>query len=83
MATGAGLVGSAMLPKLSIAQDYPERPITVAMASPAGGATDCGTRPVLELMKGPLGARAIAAQDMSGAGGIQAFDYVMNQPTAG
>ncbi|MEM7023555.1 MAG: tripartite tricarboxylate transporter substrate-binding protein [Pseudomonadota bacterium] len=83
MATGAGLLGSAMLPKLGFAQDYPERPITVAMLAPAGGATDRGTRPVLELMKGALGARAIAAQDMSGAGGIQGLDYVMGQPTDG
>jgi tripartite-type tricarboxylate transporter receptor subunit TctC len=83
MATGAGLLGSAMLPKLGFAQAYPERPITVAMLAPAGGATDRGTRPVLELMKGPLGARAMATQDMSGAGGIQGLDYVMAQPTDG
>jgi tripartite-type tricarboxylate transporter receptor subunit TctC len=53
------------------------------MLAPAGGATDRGTRPVLELMKGPLGARAMAVQDMSGAGGIQGLDYIMAQPTDG
>jgi tripartite-type tricarboxylate transporter receptor subunit TctC len=83
LATGAGLAGSALLPKLGLADGYPERPITVAMLAPAGGATDRGIRPVLELMKGPLGARAIAAQDMSGAGGIQGLDYVMAQPADG
>lgn len=83
LATGAGLVGSAMLPKLAFAQAYPERPITVAMLAPAGGATDRGTRPVLELMKQSLGARAMAVQDMSGAGGIQGLDYIMAQPADG
>lgn len=83
IAGSAGLLGSAMLPKLGFAQSYPERPITVAMLAPAGGATDRGTRPVLELMKGPLGARAMAVQDMSGAGGIQGLDYVMAQPADG
>jgi tripartite-type tricarboxylate transporter receptor subunit TctC len=82
LATGAGLVGSAMLPRLALA-DYPERPITVAMLAPAGGATDRGTRPVLEFMKEALGARAMAVQDMSGAGGIQGLDYVMAQPEDG
>ena len=47
------------------------------MLAPAGGATDRGTRPVLEFMKEALGARAMAVQDMSGAGGVQGLDYVM------
>ncbi len=83
LASGAGLLGGSMLPRLARGADYPERPITVAMVAPAGGATDRGTRPVLELMKGALGAPAMAVQDMSGAGGIQALDYVMGQPTDG
>jgi tripartite-type tricarboxylate transporter receptor subunit TctC len=82
LATGAGLLGSAMLPRLALAA-YPERPITVAMLAPAGGATDRGTRPILELMKQSLGARAVAVQDMSGAGGIQGLDYIMAQPADG
>ena len=40
LATGAGLLGASMLPRLVRAADYPERPITVAMIAPAGGATD-------------------------------------------
>jgi tripartite-type tricarboxylate transporter receptor subunit TctC len=82
LVAGAGLVGSAMLPRLVLAA-YPERPITVAMLAPAGGATDRGTRPVLEFMKEALGARAMAVQDMSGAGGIQGLDYIMAQPADG
>ena len=82
LAMGAGALGVAALPGRALAA-YPERPITVAMMAPAGGATDRGTRPVVELMKQALGARAIALQDMSGAGGIQALDYVRGQPNDG
>jgi tripartite-type tricarboxylate transporter receptor subunit TctC len=83
LATGAGLLGASLLPRFARAADYPERPITVAMLAPAGGATDRGTRPVLELIKKSLGARAMAVQDMSGAGGVQGLDYVMQQPADG
>lgn len=83
LATGAGLVGSAFLPKLVRAQDWPSRPITVAMAAPAGGATDLGVRSFADPMREALGARALAFQDMSGAGGVQALDYIHNQPTDG
>jgi tripartite-type tricarboxylate transporter receptor subunit TctC len=81
--TGAGLVGASMLPRLALGAGYPERPITVAMVAPAGGATDRGTRPVLELMKQALPAPAMAVQDMSGAGGVQALDYIIQQPADG
>jgi len=83
LATGAGLLGASLLPRFAAAADYPERPITVAMLAPAGGATDRGTRPVLEFMKEALGARAMAVQDMSGAGGVQGLDYLIQQPADG
>ncbi|GAB5377159.1 MAG: tripartite tricarboxylate transporter substrate-binding protein [Acuticoccus sp.] len=79
---GAALAGSTMLARPALAA-YPERPITVAMTAPPGGATDRGTRPIVELMKNELGARRITLQDMSGAGGIQALDYVLGQPADG
>jgi len=83
LATGAAALGTPLWPRLVLAEHYPERPITVAMLAPAGGATDRGTRPILELMKQSLNARAISAQDMSGAGGVQGLDYVINQPADG
>jgi tripartite-type tricarboxylate transporter receptor subunit TctC len=83
LATGAGLLGASLLPRFAHAADYPERPITVAMVAPAGGATDRGTRPVVEFMKEALGARAMSVQDMSGAGGVQGLDYVYQQPADG
>ena len=79
----AGLLGAAALPQLGRTAGYPERPITVAMLAPAGGATDRGIRPIAARIKGPLGAPAIALQDMSGAGGVQAVEYVMSQPADG
>ncbi len=79
---GATLAGTAGLPSFAQAA-YPERPITVAMMAPPGGATDRGTRPVVELMKRAMGSRAVALQNMSGAGGIQALDYARGQPADG
>lgn len=82
LAGGAAAAGALALPNIALAR-YPERPITVAMMAPPGGATDRGIRPLVELMKRPLRARAITLQNMSGAGGIQALDYVMGQPADG
>lgn len=80
----AALAGASLLPfGRALGAGYPERPITVAMIAPAGGATDRGTRPVAALMKEALAAPAVALQDMSGAGGVQGLDYVMGQPTDG
>lgn len=83
LVAGAGVLGASMLPRFAQAQSYPDRPITVAMLAPAGGATDRGIRPVAAMLKDSLSAPAIALQDMSGAGGIQGLDYVMGQPTDG
>lgn len=83
LTSGAGLLGATMLPRLSFGQSWPSRPIAVAMAAPAGGATDRGTRSFTDDMREHLGARAIAFQDMSGAGGVQAMDYVLTQPPDG
>jgi len=82
LASGGAIVGATALPRFAFAA-YPERPITVAMMAPPGGATDRGTRPVVELMKKALGTHSIALQNMSGAGGIQALDYVRSQPADG
>lgn len=82
LAGSAALAGTTMLSRPAFA-NYPERPISVAMSAPPGGATDRGIRPVVELMKGTLGARRITLQNMSGAGGIQALDYVLGQPADG
>lgn len=79
--TGAALAGSGLLPRSALAA-YPERPVTVAMMAPAGGATDRGIRPVVELMKKSIGG-SFALQDMAGAGGIQALDYARAQPADG
>lgn len=65
-------------------ENFPTRPITVVMQAPAGGATDLGTRAMLELMREHLGDDVtITVQDMSGAGGLQALNYVFTQPADG
>jgi tripartite-type tricarboxylate transporter receptor subunit TctC len=71
LTTGAGLLGTALLPRLSFGQDWPTRPIAVAMAAPAGGATDRGTRAFTDDMREHLGAPAIAFQlDFGHSGGV-------------
>jgi|SaaInl4_150m_RNA_FD_contig_31_775520_length_1572_multi_7_in_0_out_0_2 tripartite-type tricarboxylate transporter receptor subunit TctC len=81
---GAGALGAGLLPAgRAQAAGWPDRPITMAMSAPAGGATDRGIRPIAAKIKPLLGAPAISLQDMSGAGGVQAADYVMSQPADG
>jgi tripartite-type tricarboxylate transporter receptor subunit TctC len=50
------------------AEDWPTRPVTLALVSPAGGATDRGLRPLAKLMQEEVGT-PIAVTDMSGASG--------------
>ncbi|MFV0334710.1 MAG: tripartite tricarboxylate transporter substrate binding protein [Tropicimonas sp.] len=81
---GLTLAAGAALPGAAFAQsDWPRRPITVAMTSPAGGGTDRGVRPLVTLLEKKLGAPRITLQDMSGAGGVQATDWVTRQPADG
>ncbi len=80
----ACVAGAGLLPiSKGLAAGWPERPITVAMSAPAGGATDRGIRPIAAKLKPLLRAPAISLQDMSGAGGVQAVEYVMGQPADG
>lgn len=84
MVGGASLAAGLAAPSIiTAATDWPTRPITVAMTSPAGGATDRGVRPLCALLERELGARRISLQDMSGAGGVQATDWIANQPADG
>nr|WP_306268671.1 tripartite tricarboxylate transporter substrate binding protein [Pararhizobium sp. IMCC3301] len=83
---GGGLALSAGIAAPTILQaqaKWPSRPITVAMTAPAGGGTDRGVRPLCALLEKALGAPRISLQDMSGAGGVQATDWVHNQPADG
>lgn len=74
--TGGLLVGPAA------AQDWPSRPITLALVSPAGGGTDRGIRPLAKLIQDSIG-QPVAVTDMSGASGCIAAKWVMGQPADG
>ena len=50
------------------AQTYPNRPITLVISFPAGGATDALARPVVEAMSQALG-QQIVIEYVGGAGG--------------
>jgi tripartite-type tricarboxylate transporter receptor subunit TctC len=63
--------GAAALPavsRLSWAQNYPIRPITMIVPFPAGGATDTLARVVGERMRGALG-QPIVIENVAGAAG--------------
>src|SRR5262245_44090654 len=54
--------------RLSLAQNYPTRPITMIVPFPAGGATDTLARVVGERMRGTLG-QPIVIENIAGAAG--------------
>lgn len=62
--------------------DWPERPITLALVSPAGGGTDRALRPTAQAMEDELGV-AVSVTDMSGASGANAAGWVQEQPADG
>jgi tripartite-type tricarboxylate transporter receptor subunit TctC len=77
--------GAAALPtvsRLSWAQTYPARPVTMVVPFPAGGPTDAVGRVVGERMQGSLGQR-IVVENVSGAGGTIALGRVARAPADG
>jgi putative tricarboxylic transport membrane protein len=64
------------------AEEWPSRPVTLALVSPAGGATDRGLRPLAKLLQNELG-QPVAVTDMSGASGCIAANWVRKQPADG
>jgi tripartite-type tricarboxylate transporter receptor subunit TctC len=77
--------GAAALPtvsRLSWAQTYPARPVTMVVPFPAGGPTDAVGRVVGERMQGSLGQR-IVVENVSGAGGTIALGRVAHAPADG
>jgi tripartite-type tricarboxylate transporter receptor subunit TctC len=57
-----------LLPSLALAQNYPERPISIVVPFSAGGPTDTVTRLVAEAMSKDLG-QQIVVENVTGAGG--------------
>ena len=65
---GAGAVALPAVPRISWAQAYPARPITMIVSGAAGGGTDVIARVVAERMRGSL-AQPIIIENVSGADG--------------
>src|SRR5712671_2295060 len=77
--------GAAALPavsRLSWAQNYPIRPITMIVPFPAGGATDTLARVVGERMRGALG-QPIVIENVAGAAGSIGVGRVARAPGDG
>jgi tripartite-type tricarboxylate transporter receptor subunit TctC len=64
----AGGVALSALPRLTNAQAYPSRPITIVVPFPAGGSTDVIGRILAERMRVVLG-QTIIIENVGGAGG--------------
>jgi tripartite-type tricarboxylate transporter receptor subunit TctC len=72
----------AAMTATSLAQDYPNQPITMVVPFSAGGPTDTVTRLIAEPMSEALG-QEIVVQNVTGAGGTVAAGQVANAPADG
>ncbi len=68
-----GVVAAALLPALAIAQSYPDKPIRVIVAVPAGGTPDVVARTVQPGLSSLLG-QQIVIDNRGGAGGLIAVE---------
>jgi tripartite-type tricarboxylate transporter receptor subunit TctC len=64
----AGVAALPALPRTSVAQAYPSRPITIVVGFAAGGPTDTGARILAEGMKATLG-QPVIVENITGAAG--------------
>ena len=65
----------ASFPRVSLAEDFPSRPITWVVGFPPGGVSDTGTRYMAKLFSEKLG-QPVVVENKPGAGGIIAAEYV-------
>ena len=73
---------SAMAVPAAVAAAYPERPITMVVAWPAGGMVDSVIRVATEKMQAALG-QPVVVENRTGAGGLVAANYVVKAPADG
>jgi tripartite-type tricarboxylate transporter receptor subunit TctC len=64
----AGAVALAAIPRISRAQSYPSRPITMIVPFPAGGSTDTLARLMAERLRGSF-RQPVIVENVAGAGG--------------
>ena len=76
----AAVVATQCAPAL--AEDYPNRPVQVVVAFPAGGSADIVGRTVMQKMSEQVGQQFVV-ENRTGAGGNIAFQYVAGQKADG
>jgi tripartite-type tricarboxylate transporter receptor subunit TctC len=69
------LAGCAALPLIALAQDFPQRPVTLVVPYPAGGATDTLGRILAKTMSQKLG-QPVIVENKAGAGTTIGAGYV-------
>ena len=60
---------AALLATTAVAQNYPDKPITIVVPFAAGGPTDKVARDFAEALRKPLGGASIIVENVGGAGG--------------
>ena len=68
-------LSAALAPAASLAQEYPDRPITMVVPFPPGGVADITARPVAAAMSTFL-RQAVVVENKAGAGGGVGMQYV-------
>ena len=80
--TALALPLAAALPRPSLAQAWPTRPIRIVVAFGTGGGTDISTRLLAPKLSDILG-QPVVVENRPGAGGTVGADYVAKQPPNG
>jgi tripartite-type tricarboxylate transporter receptor subunit TctC len=74
------LVGLVLIPVSGMASDFPNKPITLIVPYPAGGATDVVIRPLAEAAKKHLGQPVIVENRGGGGGAVGVVSIVGKKP---
>ncbi|MFC7542386.1 Bug family tripartite tricarboxylate transporter substrate binding protein [Siccirubricoccus deserti] len=76
------LAGMASIPlaRPAIAQSYPDRPLTMVIAFPAGGGTDIAARPLARIMEKYLGQPVVITNRPGAAGEIGFTELARSKP---
>ena len=81
---GAALLhlGALTLATTALAQEFPNKPITIVAPFPAGGTTDIIARSLADKMRGPL-KQSVLVENRPGAASLLALNYVRSKPADG